>query len=190
MSNVDLTGSTRTCFPWTPYPQQGKSTILRAIAVGVYDKIPGDGREFVVSDPGTVTVRAEDGRPVSGLDISAFISALPAANRRCVQKVTPDIPVVIPSGGSMGGGESVTQAIDDVNECGDDNAKDGNTNSTTQFSTTGASGSTSQAANVMEALEAGAMALLLDEDTCAGNVSHRAAAVCHVALHGSMSSVS
>lgn len=41
--------------------------------------------------------------------------------------------------------------------------------STTQFSTPNASGSTSQAANVMEALEAGASVLLVDEDTAATN---------------------
>jgi predicted ABC-class ATPase len=41
--------------------------------------------------------------------------------------------------------------------------------STRQFSTTNASGSTSQAANIMEALEAGAQLLLVDEDTAATN---------------------
>ncbi len=41
--------------------------------------------------------------------------------------------------------------------------------STTHFSTTNASGSTSQAANIMEALEAGAQVLLVDEDTAATN---------------------
>lgn len=40
---------------------------------------------------------------------------------------------------------------------------------TTRFSTENASGSTSQAANVMEALEAGASSLLIDEDTSATN---------------------
>lgn len=40
---------------------------------------------------------------------------------------------------------------------------------TTRFSTTNASGSTSQAANVIEALQAGASALLIDEDTSATN---------------------
>lgn len=41
--------------------------------------------------------------------------------------------------------------------------------STTHFTTSNASGSTSQAANVMEALEAGARTLLIDEDTSATN---------------------
>ncbi len=40
---------------------------------------------------------------------------------------------------------------------------------TTRFSTTNASGSTSQAAGLMEALEAGATTLLIDEDTSATN---------------------
>ncbi len=46
---------------------------------------------------------------------------------------------------------------------------DGQRPSTRHFSTADASGSTSQAANIMEALEAGARGLLLDEDTCATN---------------------
>ena len=40
---------------------------------------------------------------------------------------------------------------------------------TTDFSTEDASGSTSQAANVAEAIQAGAGLLLIDEDTCATN---------------------
>lgn len=99
----------------------GKSTLLRAIELGVYNHIPTDGRELVVTHPTAVKIRAEDGRSVKGVDISPFINQLPQ-NR-----------------------------------------------STTQFSTTNASGSTSQAANIMEALEAGAGLLLVDEDTAATN---------------------
>lgn len=40
---------------------------------------------------------------------------------------------------------------------------------TTSFSTENASGSTSQAANIVEAIEVGAEVLLMDEDTCATN---------------------
>jgi predicted ABC-class ATPase len=47
----------------------GKSTLLEALQVGVYDHVPGDGREFVVTEHTAVKVRAEDGRPVTGLDI-------------------------------------------------------------------------------------------------------------------------
>ena len=99
----------------------GKSTLLRAIELGVYNQIPGDGRELVVTDPAAVKIRAEDGRSIAGVDISPFINHLPQ-NR-----------------------------------------------STSQFSTANASGSTSQAANIIEALEAGAKVLLVDEDTAATN---------------------
>lgn len=131
------------------FPSTGKSTLLRALAVGVYDKVPGDGREFAVTDPGAVSIRAEDGRSVSGVDISPFISALPSS--RVVRPATASTTA------------SVAQ---EKSDCGKANEQ----TSTECFSTRGASGSTSQAANVMEALEAGATALLLDEDTCAGNV--------------------
>ena len=49
--------------------------------------------------------------------------------------------------------------------------------STTNFSTTDASGSTSQAANIMESLEVGARVLLVDEDTAATNFMIRSAAM-------------
>lgn len=99
----------------------GKSTLLRALEQGVYNHRPGDGRERVVSEPAAVKVRAEDGRSVSGVDISPFIAGLPLG-------------------------------VD-----------------TRSFSSPNASGSTSQAAIIMEALEAGATALLVDEDTAATN---------------------
>ncbi|NJN57490.1 MAG: ABC-ATPase domain-containing protein [Leptolyngbyaceae cyanobacterium SL_5_9] len=99
----------------------GKSTLLRAIALGIYNHIPGDGREFVLTDPAAVKIRAEDGRSISGVNISPFINHLPQGR------------------------------------------------STEQFSTENASGSTSQAANIMESLEAGATVLLVDEDTSATN---------------------
>lgn len=35
----------------------GKSTMLEALQVGVYNKIPGDGREFVITEPNAVKVR-------------------------------------------------------------------------------------------------------------------------------------
>lgn len=38
----------------------GKSTLLRCIACGVYNKVPGDGREFCVTVNDAVSVRAED----------------------------------------------------------------------------------------------------------------------------------
>ncbi|WP_343209807.1 ABC-ATPase domain-containing protein [Anaerolentibacter hominis] len=99
----------------------GKSTLLRALEAGVYNHIPGDGREYVVTDETAVKLRAEDGRRISHCDISAFINHLP-------------------------GGQN-----------------------TSDFVTENASGSTSQAANTVEAIEAGAGVFLIDEDTSATN---------------------
>ena len=99
----------------------GKSTLLSALETGIYNHIPGDGRERCVSNARSVKVRAYSGRPVVNTDISAFIRNLP------FQK------------------------------------------DTTSFCTTNASGSTSQAATIMEAIESGAEVLFMDEDTCAAN---------------------
>ncbi|MEM7343106.1 MAG: ABC-ATPase domain-containing protein [Chloroflexota bacterium] len=103
----------------------GKSTLLTAIERGVYNHIPDDGRELVVTDPTAVKIRAEDGRRVEGVDIRPFINNLP------------------------------------------------NQASAATFRTDNASGSTSQAANIIEALEVGTRVLLLDEDTCATNLMIR-----------------
>ncbi|MGI9047823.1 MAG: ABC-ATPase domain-containing protein [Rubrobacteraceae bacterium] len=99
----------------------GKSTLLSALSWGVYDHVPGDGREYVVTRSDAVEIRAEDGRSVAGVDISGYIGELP--------------------GGT----------------------------STKSFSTPNASGSTSQAANIAEALEVDTSLLLVDEDTSATN---------------------
>ena len=99
----------------------GKSTLLRALELGIYDHVPGDGREFVVANSHTVKIRAEDGRRIEKVDISPFIANLPLGR------------------------------------------------DTGAFSTDDASGSTSQAANIIESLELGAQVLLIDEDTSATN---------------------
>ena len=99
----------------------GKSTLLKALELGVYNHIAGDGREYVITDQSAIKIRSEDGRSIRRTDISMFINDLP-------------------------------------------NGKD-----TTSFVTEDASGSTSQAANVVEALEAGTSLLLIDEDTSATN---------------------
>jgi predicted ABC-class ATPase len=99
----------------------GKSTLLRALETGIYEHVPGDGREQVVALPSSVKIRAEDGRAVHAVDISPFISHLPGGH------------------------------------------------GTESFSTELASGSTSQATALVEALETGASCLLLDEDTSATN---------------------
>ncbi|MEO1171513.1 MAG: ABC-ATPase domain-containing protein, partial [Myxococcota bacterium] len=59
----------------------GKSTLLAALQRGIYDHIPGDGREQVVSATDTVKVRAEDGRAVHAVDISPFIGPLPGGRQ-------------------------------------------------------------------------------------------------------------
>ena len=100
----------------------GKSTLLSAIERGVYPHVPGDGRELVATAPDAVKVRAADGRAVTGVDLTPFISHLPAGR------------------------------------------------DTASFTTRNASGSTSQAASIIEAVEAGSTALLLDEDTSATNL--------------------
>ena len=100
----------------------GKSTLLSAIERGVYPHVPGDGRERVATVPDAVKVRAADGRAVTGVDLTPFISHLPAGR------------------------------------------------DTSSFTTRNASGSTSQAASIIEAVEAGATTLLLDEDTSATNL--------------------
>ncbi len=65
-------------------PYHGKTTLAEAIAHGVYNHVPGDGRELVVSDPSTVHVFAENGRYVSCVDISPFFVELPGnVNVRC-----------------------------------------------------------------------------------------------------------
>lgn len=99
----------------------GKSTLLKALELGVYNHIAGDGREYVVTIADAVKIRAEDGRSVKNDDISMFVNNLP-------------------------------------------NGKE-----TRSFYTEDASGSTSQAANVIEAMESGTSLLLIDEDTCATN---------------------
>lgn len=103
----------------------GKSTLLKALELGVYNHIAGDGREFVLTDDTAVKVRAEDGRSIIKSDISLFINHLP------------------------------------------------NGKNTRQFSTENASGSTSQAANIVESIEAGTKTLLIDEDTSATNLMIR-----------------
>ena len=55
----------------------GKSTLLKALEMGVYPHIAGDGREYVITDPAAVKIRAEDGRSIKHTDISMFINDLP-----------------------------------------------------------------------------------------------------------------
>lgn len=112
----------------------GKSTLLKALERGVYNHIPGDGREYVITEDSAMKLRAEDGRSVKQLDISAFICNLPSGR------------------------------------------------DTQKFSTEDASGSTSQAANTVEAVLSGSHTLLIDEDTSATNFMVRDALM-HKVIH-------
>jgi len=103
----------------------GKSTLLHALERGVYDHVPGDGRELVVTRPDAVKIRAEEGRGVERTDVSPFVRNLPTGA------------------------------------------------DTSDFRTENASGSTSQAANICEAVESGASTLLVDEDSTATNLMIR-----------------
>src|SRR5690625_523291 len=103
----------------------GKSTLLHALERGVYDHIPGDGRELVVTRDDAVKIRAEEGRRIERTDVSPFVRNLP-------------------TGADTG-----------------------------DFRSDNASGSTSQAANICEAVEAGSRALLVDEDSTATNLMIR-----------------
>lgn len=55
----------------------GKSTLLKALELGVYDHIAGDGREYVITDSSALKLRAEDGRCIKKTDISLFVNRLP-----------------------------------------------------------------------------------------------------------------
>ncbi len=61
----------------TGHPFHGKTTLLEAIAAGVYNHVEGDGRERVVALRSTAWIEAEDGRPVHGVDLSPLIHGLP-----------------------------------------------------------------------------------------------------------------
>ncbi len=53
----------------------GRVELMRAIAAGVYNHVPGDGREMVITVPDAVYVAAEPGRSVQRVDISAFVNS-------------------------------------------------------------------------------------------------------------------
>ena len=56
----------------------GRTELMKALAAGIYNHVPGDGREYVISMPDTVYVAAEDRRSVQRVDISAFVRQNPA----------------------------------------------------------------------------------------------------------------
>jgi predicted ABC-class ATPase len=92
----------------------GRIELMRALASGIYNHVPGDGREYIVTMPDSVYIPAEPGRSVHRVDIG---SLLPEED----------------------------------------------------YSTASAGACHAQAATLIEALEAGARVILLDEaDACPG----------------------
>jgi len=135
----------------------GKSTLLRTISMGIYDKIQGDGRELCITAYDALFVRSEDGRYVNHCNITAFMYPTSSIFTKRFQQqqqklhhqqkdveteVSPSKSTVAYPTGHL-------------------------------FSTHEASGSTSQASNVIEAIEFGATALLIDEDVSAANFMAR-----------------
>ncbi len=98
-------------------PYSGRQALLAALGAGVYNHVPGDGREWILAIPDLVRVDTDPGRAVQQVDLSLF---LPAASGR----------------------------------------------DTRRFTTDRATPAESQMAGVMEALQVGAQALLLDESAC------------------------
>lgn len=99
----------------------GKTTLLDAIELGIYNHIPGDGREYVISEASALKTNAEDGRSVENINLAAFFKGL-----------------------------STDTSLE-------------------HFSTTHASGSVSQAANIVEAIGGNSKLILIDEDKSATN---------------------
>ena len=54
----------------------GRVDIMDAIAQGIYNHVPGDGREHVVTVADAVNIRSEVGRSIQQVDISPFASSL------------------------------------------------------------------------------------------------------------------
>jgi predicted ABC-class ATPase len=54
----------------------GRIELMDAISQGIYNHIPGDGREHVVTVADAVNIRSEVGRSIQQVDISAFASEL------------------------------------------------------------------------------------------------------------------
>lgn len=99
----------------------GKSTLLDSIELGIYNHIPGDGREYVITSANSLRTDSEDGRAVYNVNIRPFFNHIP------------------------------------------------NNSDLSDFTTSHASGSVSQATNIIEAINANVDLLLIDEDKSATN---------------------
>ncbi len=56
----------------------GRIQLMSAIAAGIYNHIPGDGREMTITVPDAVHIASEPGRSIQKVDISPFIRELVA----------------------------------------------------------------------------------------------------------------
>ena len=97
----------------------GKTTLINAIEVGIYNHIVGDGREYCISDISTIKISSEDGKFISNMDLSLMVNS---------------------------------EIFDSEN-----------------FNTLCASGSISQASNLVEALSVNSKLILIEEDSSALN---------------------
>ena len=97
----------------------GKSTLLNAIEMGIYNHIFGDGREYCISNISTIKISSEDGKYINNMDLSLFVN---------------------------------NEAFDSRN-----------------FNTLCASGSISQASNLVEAILVNSKLILIEEDYSALN---------------------
>ena len=57
----------------------GKTTLLEAIEMGVFNHEYGDGREYCITDDSAMKICAEDGRYVTNTDISPFYKYIPSS---------------------------------------------------------------------------------------------------------------
>ena len=51
----------------------GRVELMRALAAGIYNHVRGDGREMVITVPDAIYLKAEAGRSVRRVDLSAFL---------------------------------------------------------------------------------------------------------------------
>ena len=54
--------------------RHGKTVLTEALAAGVYDHIPGDGRELVITVDDAVMITKDTGRSIRNVDVSMFMS--------------------------------------------------------------------------------------------------------------------
>lgn len=58
----------------------GKTTLIEAVSAGVWNHIPGDGREYVITIRESFVVMSENGRRVTCVDLTPWLSEMPGAS--------------------------------------------------------------------------------------------------------------